>query len=603
MVNKRLLILLALLLFAAPAYATVHTALSCSKTDVANKIAEAGVVNGDTVIIPPGTCSWASQLLVQKAITVKGSGIGQTILIDDLPTNQDGLIRIELVANQTTRLSGIEFRDGVDDQNYNGIVRIVGGVSNVDARRIRVDHCKFYYLDGTALATSDAVGVIDHNVFINNAYIPIFVFHQNWNGYTQADGSYAAVVNWGSSEFLFIEDNEITFVGVVYAATDAYKGARYVARHNILTNCWIEGHGTDSSQRLRGTRAMEIYENRFICTTGSFCEYMANARSGTVLAWNNTALNFVGAHFHLAAYRTFWEWGAFGRADGTNLWDINEPSGPFGASPFTATSGSGQTVTVIGAGWTLNQWAGYTIKKATGSHAGEQAIIFSNTSDTLTYDDFGGFDLVEFRAGITFVAGETFNLWKVNEAFDQPGRGGGTQILAFNLTTLTSVGTTATATTSGNHGYSTNDWIMVDTPNDPPGGPYVNRPYRGNYQVTVTGATTFTYTFAGNGSISATAGLCTSTKISPIPYNQTDQACYEWNNTQGATNIDFLSGMPYQIRVNEHYFKDTEAPGYVPYPYPHPLNLAEATPGTGGLTAPRNLIRVGPRQPVRKAVR
>ena len=41
------------------------------------------------------------------------------------------------------------------------------------------------------------------------------------------------------------------------------------------------------------------------------------------------------------------------------------------------------TVTVSGSPWTVNQWAGYTIKKTSGS--GGFAYIDSNTANTITF--------------------------------------------------------------------------------------------------------------------------------------------------------------------------------------------------------------------------
>src|SRR5437588_552139 len=72
--GRKLSALLAALLFAASgaAQAKIITALSPSLFDVNKAIGSA--VDGDTVIIPAGTATWTSQLVINKAITL----IGQT---------------------------------------------------------------------------------------------------------------------------------------------------------------------------------------------------------------------------------------------------------------------------------------------------------------------------------------------------------------------------------------------------------------------------------------------------------------------------------------------------------------------------------------------
>ena len=62
--------------------ATTITAGSPSRIDVITAVSSA--VNGDTVIIPAGTSTWTSGLTINKAITLQGNGIGNTIIKDGL---------------------------------------------------------------------------------------------------------------------------------------------------------------------------------------------------------------------------------------------------------------------------------------------------------------------------------------------------------------------------------------------------------------------------------------------------------------------------------------------------------------------------------------
>ena len=56
-------------------------AASCSRQDVQSAIDAAS--DGDVVIIPPGSCTWNTAVTFSnKAITVQGAGIDQTIITD-----------------------------------------------------------------------------------------------------------------------------------------------------------------------------------------------------------------------------------------------------------------------------------------------------------------------------------------------------------------------------------------------------------------------------------------------------------------------------------------------------------------------------------------
>ena len=80
------LILLAVLACAHLRAAT-YNALSPNRTDVANAVASA--VDGDTVVMPAGTATWSQGLSTFKAISIKGGGVGVTVIVAGY-TNQYG---------------------------------------------------------------------------------------------------------------------------------------------------------------------------------------------------------------------------------------------------------------------------------------------------------------------------------------------------------------------------------------------------------------------------------------------------------------------------------------------------------------------------------
>jgi hypothetical protein len=405
------------------AAATTINAKSASQSDVAAAIASA--VNGDTVTIPGGTASWTRTLQIKKGITIQGAGVGVTIIKDGVQSGQ--LIRWTLAAGQPSRLTGIEFQDGGRVNTINapdGIVHVDG--SNTNGSTFRFDHCKWNNLNGgTVLDT--VIGVIDHNTFVTDkSSSPIYPYASHWDGQNFGDGSWATPTGFGSSQFLFIEDNIFTHSQQgQQAVTDAYAGARFVVRHNNIFNGIVYAHGTESTGRPRGGRAMEVYGNTFTGT--GINKIVGTSRSGGVLFHDNSISGYWGnlATFTLSNYRYFFPFSPWGGADGTNAWDVNSPTVFF--TGRAATNSSGTTVTVSDANWTTNQWVGYTLMR-TSSLCSLNTVTFgwilSNTSNTITYTGNGGYNI----ANMAFCTGDTLEIRKVDHALDQPGRALGSLI-------------------------------------------------------------------------------------------------------------------------------------------------------------------------------
>jgi len=382
------------------------------------QIHDTQAVDGDTITLPAGTFIWVSGVDITKAVTIQGQGIGATVIRD---ANQSGPdINFSLVANKLSRLTGIEVQDG-GRGSASDVIRAQG--TNTDGGRFRMDHCKMNDVNGyTTMET--VIGVIDHNSFICVSHeCAVRIWGTFWNGGSGfGDESWAAATNFGSDKFLFIEDNNFEQRGPPPrrpAATDSFAGARFVFRHNRVSDCTVQTHGTETSGRYRGNRALEVYNNTFQGTDRN--RFVGGLRSGTCLFHDNTISGYwTGSTvFSCDNYRDLWTFDPWGGADGTNPWDVN--SGPFYSG--TAAAGGDLTVRVSGNPWTTNQWAGYTIRKDNGgSNNGGFAGILSNTSNTIT---FAGAD---FGANLNFNVGDTFKIYRVVQALDQPGRARGSLI-------------------------------------------------------------------------------------------------------------------------------------------------------------------------------
>jgi hypothetical protein len=275
------------------------------------------------------------------------------------------------------------------------------------------------------------IGVIDHNQFTQDCNAgTVITYGTHWKGGNYGDGSWAAPTNFGSSQFLFIEDN--TFNGVlppfVMPMTDAYGGARFVVRHNQINDCLVANHGTESTGRTRGARAMEVYNNTFAGT--NLNHFVGGSRSGSLVFHDNKVSGYQNnPTFSISNHRSFFPFGPWGGADGTNRWDVNEPNAFF-TGP-AASNSSGTTVTVSGANWTPNQWITYTLRR-TSDHCNSGSInygeIVSNTSNSITYSNNGGYAV----RSMSFCAGDSLEIRKVDHALDQPGRAGGSLISGDN---------------------------------------------------------------------------------------------------------------------------------------------------------------------------
>ncbi len=351
--------------------------------------------------------------------------MGATIIKDNASNVK--LIDCSLVASRLTRITGIEFQDGGRTPTAaapGGIIHIEG--SNTNGSLFRFDHCKWTDLNGFFVANT-VIGVVDHNIVTvgNHVYEWIYPYGSVWNGAAYGDGSWAAPANYGSSQFLFIEDNTFTCTRTTIQGTltDGFNGARFVVRHNSINNFVIGNHGTESPGRGRSSRAMEIYNNRIDCHHVN--RYVSGARGGGELFHHNTITNCGGTSTlaTLSAFRMiapFFQWGG---ADGTNGWDKNNPVIRSIQEQQQAQASSLLPLQVV-RGRLINGQA-TRLRRTSGS--GGFAYIDSNSANTIKFSS-------GFNSNLSFTAGDTFKINKVNQSIDQAGVGQSTLLSGDNPT-------------------------------------------------------------------------------------------------------------------------------------------------------------------------
>lgn len=451
--------------------AAVIEARSVAWSDVNSAVAAAK--DGDRVRVPAGTSAWTEPLYINKNIILEGAGANSTIVVDEVPraptkrpvpgdkfassvprrrTNQlssgvlvekgarkggafasaqhDCLVAIDLSRDLPFRMSGFTFKGGSvsTKKTFIGIIRVSG-----TCHAFRIDHCTFDQLHGGNLATQGFLwGVIDHCHFNLNHAQPIRISHQTWNGGDHGHGSWADDPHWGSERFVFIEDNVFENPSGK-TAIDAYDGARFVVRHNQFHNCGLSMHGTEASGR--GGKEVEEYENTYRYDNPSPA---GQIRSGSIVTHDNTWTKVNRGHV-LEAYRLFGypqHWGFCNGENpyddnapkaGTGYWETGKHTGPEGASALIDSTKH----------WAPDQWhepgVVYIVRNKT-LEAGAatlldklQSFVISNTANTITLSSLvhGAPSFAHAPVPLTFNSGDTYQLWKVNHALDQPGMGKG----------------------------------------------------------------------------------------------------------------------------------------------------------------------------------
>jgi hypothetical protein len=256
------------------------TFIATNTTLVAVQAAVNSALDGDTVLVPAGASTWAGGVLITNAITFQGAGMDQTIIAG---TN-NGTIDFNLRPGKAARMTGFRL-DGQAIQTWLGLVQVTGG-----SKVFRMDHCLFTNSAGWAVVTRDICGVIDHCSFRTYGG-GVIVFHEAWGGASNywGDGSWNDSAQLGTTNALYVEDCYFDG-GLRNGAIDSVGGAHWVFRQNTVIGDIVVCHGTDSSQRERGTRSIEYYNNAMIGV--NIASESFEMRSGTGVIFSNALSNY-----------------------------------------------------------------------------------------------------------------------------------------------------------------------------------------------------------------------------------------------------------------------------------------------------------------------
>ncbi len=254
-------------------------ACSCSQEDVQAAIDDPATVDGDTVVLPAGSCTWTSYLDVTKGITIHGAGIDNTTIIDSTSNDWHEVpFWIDVDQPKQWRLTELTITGTGTTTDANGVLVINGDSS------FRIDHVKFVDLNSRALMIrGNAYGVIDHCQFINLTSQGISVRPETPSNIR--DIRWSTSTEMGGIDAVYIED--CTFSNdsdsYVHAAIDSEFGAKWVFRYNACINSWVVCHGHEMA---RGTLRTEIYKNTFESSSNTYPSI--SIRGGTSVIFDNT---------------------------------------------------------------------------------------------------------------------------------------------------------------------------------------------------------------------------------------------------------------------------------------------------------------------------
>ena len=291
-----------LLLSAFAAEAQTINAASCSAADV--QAAFNSVTSSTTTVnIPAGTCNWSTQVTLtvpsgSTTLSILGAGSltttggGDVTVIVDNYANTNPLLQITTAtASSYFRLAGLTLQGGNGQVKQNGLLGILG-----NSQSTRLDHMHYQLSTYSPAVASIGVrvsgwvyGVMDHDIIDGGTAAfteGINLFTDQYAGYANGDGAWAAPSALGTGNFFFVEDNTFNQGGAV---DDCFGGGRLVFRYNTINNSATQTHPTGGAGDRRGCRAMELYENTLNNPNSSPIFDVFFLSSGTGVIWGNSA--------------------------------------------------------------------------------------------------------------------------------------------------------------------------------------------------------------------------------------------------------------------------------------------------------------------------
>ena len=314
----------------------IINAASPSQADVQAAINSAA--NGDTVQLPTGTATWATNVTIPNTKGIKLRGFSNTTT-DTITLSSTLTPTTAESGNAQVRITNFRF---VRQAAYAGnLIKMLGL-----AKTWRIDNIVFD--DNNVLATETRTieigvkgsengddynyGVIDNCQFIGRNSVTNL--HVNWVrwGALQLDqvasGDYIWTLNpdRGSARAVYVEDCTFSDHASATATSqicDTQYAGQIVIRNCTIQNPWISTH-SGMTNGGRNTPWTEVYNNTFTQDANQYTGYNIEFRSSSGVIYNNTSVNTWDAGVdHERSWRTDGAGAYGGKQDGTRAFDQN----------------------------------------------------------------------------------------------------------------------------------------------------------------------------------------------------------------------------------------------------------------------------------------
>jgi hypothetical protein len=256
--------MVALALYVLPtsqAHAASLIAANCSSASVQAAISTA--IDGDTVVIPTGSCTWTSGIATNKQIVISGQAKGSVLITHAAGSN--ALLDLTTGSKYSTEVRNINFLVSSGTGHY---MRI-GGTGMPPLIHDNYFSVPDFQLSGCIHFERNG-GVIWSNVFesltssgtggSSGAGSGCLQLKNGSGGASWSTASTMGTADVAGTANVYIEDN--VFNNIYLQSIDCDDNARTVIRHNTFNDSGFACHGADTSPY--GARHTEVYDNTFV---------------------------------------------------------------------------------------------------------------------------------------------------------------------------------------------------------------------------------------------------------------------------------------------------------------------------------------------------
>jgi hypothetical protein len=309
---NRLVLLLFLVTGLPVMQAKKITCLTCSQDDFEHAY-YVDSQPGDIIELPAGNATWGNSsranngtIFIITNVTVTGQGASTVITLDDSgATFSNGVIAVWAAAtfkNMKIIGSNVNPVSAFNVSSYNNTttgINFTGGfrLSNIT------------YQGGTSQGYFAFVGagvlngLIDNCTITGNSGAAELIFVRG------PSDAWQTASQLGAANNIFIEN--CTFGGSGYVCDVNSNGRAVVRFCTINGQNKIDGHGLASNSPARGVREMEVYNNAWTATSGTWSAI--EIRGGTAMIFDNTAAASTNTSwFYLTDYGYQAQWPNFG---------------------------------------------------------------------------------------------------------------------------------------------------------------------------------------------------------------------------------------------------------------------------------------------------